>query len=71
MADFVSEQTQPSEVIKTNGSGVADMMLHRQFAVKPDTDIVHDASAVNGWPTNQQTVEVGRDLCKANTSWTT
>jgi len=48
MADFVSEQTQPSEVIKTNGSGVADMMLHRQFAVKPDTDIVHDASAVNG-----------------------
>jgi len=54
-------------MVEADGSGLADMMLHRQFAVKPDPEIAHDVSTVDVRPTDRQRPQVGRDLCKVDT----
>ena len=47
LSDLVSELPQPLKVMETSRSDLADMMLHRQFAVEPDPEITHDVGTVD------------------------
>ena len=35
-------------MVETSRSDLANMMLHRQFAVDPDPEITHDVGTVDG-----------------------
>ena len=43
----MSELPQLQEVVETSRSDVANVMLHRQFAVNPNLKITHNVDAVD------------------------